>query len=206
MLLGALLLEDLAEAAERRARRLPDYDLRVLEPVLDQRPHAVEVRLDEERASLDNDTERHDGALAQVGVRRRRERADLLKQGREDLRRREARRERVDDAERGTRRRVVFDVSRFRLGADREQGGDDRAGEVELLDLALLEADEEEKRVQAHDAEVVVVREVTGRPQQELDQARDVRSDDGAFLRVETSSVPCLRTSRENVESDAQKG
>lgn len=140
MLLGAVLVEHLAEASEGRARGLADHDLGVAESALDERPEGLEVGLDEERAALDDDAKGGDGRLAHRRVRRRGELLHLREQWREHLRWRQRRRERVDHAERGTCRNVLLCVDGLVLGSDRKQCGDDGAGEVELLDDGLLPA------------------------------------------------------------------
>lgn len=136
--LGAVLLEHLAEASERGARRLPDDDFGVGQSTLDKRPEALEVRLDEEGAALDDDAERGDGRLAEVGVARGGESLDLGEERGEDLGRGEGRREGVDNAEGGAGGHVLVEVGGFGLGANGEEGADDGAGEVEGLDLGLL--------------------------------------------------------------------
>jgi hypothetical protein len=179
VLLRALLLKHLTQAPKRRARRLPDNNLRVLKTTLNKGPHRVEVRLDVKRATLNDDTESGNGRFAKSGVGRGGESADLLEEGREDLVGREGGSEDVNDAEGGAGGCVVFDVDGFRLGTDREEGGDDRTGKVEGLNLALLELDEPEEGVESHDAEVVVVGLVGGGGEEELDQVDEVGGNEG---------------------------
>lgn len=176
MLLGAFLLEHLAEASESRASRLADNDLGILETSLNKGPQRVEVRLDEERAALDDDTERGNGRLAKSGIGRRGERADLLEQRGKDLSGRKGSRENVDDTERSASGNIVIDIDRLGFGTDGEKGGNDRASEVELLNLRLLELDDPEERVEGHDSEVVVVVRVCRGRHEELNEVGEVGS------------------------------
>lgn len=70
MTLGAVLLEHLAEASKSGAGCLPDHHLRVGHTTLDERPQALQVRLDEHGASFDDDSKGGDGRLAHRGVGR----------------------------------------------------------------------------------------------------------------------------------------
>ena len=135
MLLGALLLEHLTETSESSASGLSNDDLRILKSTLDERPKTFEVRLNEERATLDDDTESSDSRLSETGIGRRGEGANLFEERGEDLSGRKGSREDVDNSESGTSRDVVVDIERFRFGTDGEKGSDDRTGEVELLNL-----------------------------------------------------------------------
>lgn len=138
MALGAVLLEHLAQASECGARRLANDNLRIGESTLNKRPQALEVRLNEEGASLDDDAERGDGRLAEVGVARAGESLDLGEERGENLGRGEGGRESVDNAESGAGGDVLVEVGGLGLGANGEEGADDGTGEVEGLDLGLL--------------------------------------------------------------------
>lgn len=138
MLLGALLLEHLAKAAESVASGLANDNLGVVETSLNEGPQAVEVGLDEERAALDDDSECGDGGLAHARVGGASEGTNLLEEGREDLGGRKGGGEGVDHAEGSAGGNVVVGIGRLGLGTDGEEGGDDGASKAEGLDLALL--------------------------------------------------------------------
>lgn len=149
MLFRAFLLEHLTKAPKSGTRRLSHDNLRVLHPPRNKRPEALQVRLNEQRAPLNDDSERRDGRLAHRRIGGGSERLDLCEQGREDLRGRQGRREGVDDSERSARGDVLFDVGGLGLRTDREEGRDDRSCQVEGLDLGLF-AGKRERSVTIH--------------------------------------------------------
>jgi len=125
VLLGALLLEHLTETSESSACGLSNDNLRILKSTLNERPKTLEMRLDEERATLDDDTESSDSGLSEPGIGGRGEGSDLFEERREDLSGREGGSENVDDPESGTSRNVVVDIEGLRFGTDGKEGSDD---------------------------------------------------------------------------------
>lgn len=210
MLLGTFLLKHLAKASESSASRLSDDNFGILETTLNKRPKRFEVGLDEERATFDNDTESSDGRLSETGIGGGGEGANLLEEGREDLSGRKGSGEDVDDSESGTGGNIVVDIDGLGLGTDGKKGGDDSAGEVELLDLRLLELDDPEERVEGHDSEVVLVVGVGRSGHEELDEVGEVRREEGNFREGEglehledgfgRSLIGLLKGGRENAD------
>lgn len=141
MLLRTVLVEHLAQATKRRARSLANDDFGIAEATLNQRPKGLEMGLDEERASLDDDSEGGDSGLAHRGVWGLGEFLNLGEERGEDLGGREGGGEGVDDAEGGAGGDVVLGVGRLWLRADREESVDDGPSKVELLDGGLLPVD-----------------------------------------------------------------
>lgn len=135
MLLGTFLLEHLAEASESGTGSLSNDDFGILKTSLNEGPEGFEVRLNEEGATFDDDTESSDSRFAETGIGRRGESADLFEERREDLSGRKGSGENVDNSESGTGGNIIVNVDRFRLGTDGEKGGNDGTGEVKLLNL-----------------------------------------------------------------------
>ncbi|KAI3483200.1 hypothetical protein L1887_53980 [Cichorium endivia] len=176
---SALLLEHLAKAAERDAGGLADDGVAVLETGLDEGPEVVHVGADVLGAALDGDTKGHHGGLAVVRVGVGHVGLHLLEQGREDVAGGQLGGETVDDAEGETRGRVLVDVVRVLFDGDGHEAGDHVLGEAEALHLGALVGANPDERVEAHEAEVLLVLGVGAIGEEKVDELCDVVGDDG---------------------------